>query len=190
MSLKKSLLALAALPLALGGCGVLGLDTSPGTPRPSPSASPNPDDPWIVTAPGSATPSPSASRGVGTPRPGLPPVSFLPVDRSCPQRWLAGEVLIPVTVVPAKGSFTVTWPRQYASNYRITAVPQPLRSGNQPSYPWQDVAPTTGCTVSATIRGLTSGTPYVIWLDAPNSGYDRDGTRHLYSGRSGIVIPL
>ena len=47
-----------------------------------------------------------------------------------------------------------------------------------------------GCTVTATITGLKAGTPYVVWLDAPNTGYERDGTRHPYSGRSGVVYPL
>jgi hypothetical protein len=43
--------------------------------------------------------------------------------------------------------------------------------------------------VSATITGLTSGAAYIVWLDAPNTGRERDGTRHLYSGRSGVVYP-
>jgi hypothetical protein len=183
MSLRKSLLVLAALPLALGGCGALGLGSPTGTPGSSPSASPSPaDSPWIVTIPGAATPSPTPSRGTGTARPGLPPVSFLAVDRSCPQDWRAGAVLIPMVVTPAKGSLTLTWPRQYNSNYLITAVPQPLVSGNQPNYTWQNVAPGSAC--------MVSGKPYIVWLDAPNTGFELDGTRHLYSGRSGVVYPL
>ena len=47
----------------------------------------------------------------------------------------------------------------------------------------------TGCTVRATITGLDPGKAYIVWLDAPNTGHERDGTRHLYSGRSGIVFP-
>jgi hypothetical protein len=192
MSFRKSLLALAALPLALGGCGVLGLGSPAGTPGPSPSATPNPgDSPWIVTVPGAATPSPTPSRGTGTATPGLPPVSFLAVDRGCPQDWHAGAVLIPMIVTPAKGSLVLSWPRQYNSNYLVTAVPQPLVSGNQPTYTWQNVAPpASGCMVSATITGLKSGKPYIVWLDAPNTGFELDGTRHLYSGRSGVVYPL
>ena len=117
------------------------------------------------------------------------PVSFLPVDPECAKTWTVDPVLIPMTIVPGKGSLTVTWPRQYNSNYRITAVPQPLVTGNQPAYKWQDVAAGAGCTVTATIKGLRSGTPYVVWLDAPNTGYMRDGTRHPYSGESGVVYP-
>jgi hypothetical protein len=186
MSITKCLLALVALPFVLGGCGTL----STGTPGPSPSVTPAPSgSPWIVTAGGSATPSPVAS-AAGPRRSALPPVSFLPVDQSCAQNWRIDEVLIPLQVTPAKGALRLTWPREFNSNYRITAVPQPLKKGNQPAYPWQDIAPGGGCTMSATITGLTSGKPYVVWLDAPNTGYERDGTRHPYSGRSGVVYPL
>jgi hypothetical protein len=191
MSFTKSLLVLAALPLALGGCGALGSGAPTGTPGPTPSASPDPNSsPWIVTVQGSATPAPTPSRGNGTATPGLPPVSFLPVDHGCGPDSRIDGALIPMVVTPATGGFTVTWPRRNNSNYRITAVPQPLRAGSQPNYTWQNVAPATTCTVTTTVRGLTSGKPYVLWLDAPNTGYDLDGTRHLYSGRSGVVYPL
>jgi hypothetical protein len=188
--LKKLLWGLIAVPFVLGGCSALGLDSimTPGTPASAaPSAS---GGSWIVVANGSATPSPVPSKAAGTPSPALPPVSIPPGGSGCTQTWDINDVLIPMTVVPAKGSFTVTWPRQWDSNYRITAVPQPLVSGSQPGYTWTNIAPGTGCTVSTTISGVRSGTPYVIWLDAPNTGYERDGTRHPYSGRSGVVYPL
>jgi hypothetical protein len=192
MSLKKSLPVLLALPFALGGCAALGLgpNTAPA-PSASPSAAPGPPGGpgWLVLANGSATPSPSASNA-GTRVPALPPVSFLPVAPVCESASRIDQVLIPLTVTPAKGSLILTWARQFSSNYRITAVPQPLVVGNQPAHPWQNVGPAAGCTVTATIRGLTPGKPYVVWLDAPNSGHERDGTRHPYSGRSGVVYPL
>jgi hypothetical protein len=65
----------------------------------------------------------------------------------------------------------------------------PLVAGAQPAYAWQPVPAGTGCTVTATITGLAGGSPYVVWLDAPNTGYQQDGTRHPYSGRSGVVFP-
>jgi hypothetical protein len=189
LRLGKVLLTLAALPCALGGCGTLGL-TGPGGSTGT-SASPAPSGtPWIAYASGSATPSPSLARATASRSPALPPVSFLPLDPACSAIFTRIDaVLIPLTVKPGKGSLTVTWPRQYDSGYRITAVKQTLVSGYQPTYTWQTVAPATGCTVTATITGLTSGVPYVVWLDAPNTGHERDGTRHLYSGRSGIVYP-
>jgi hypothetical protein len=174
------------VPLALGGCGALGLD-----PPVAPSATPEPvgGPGWLVSTTGDATASPSASAGTGTRATLLPPVSFLPVDPDCAKSFTVEPPLIAMEIVPGKRSLTVTWPRQYDSNYRITAVPQPLVSGNQAPYTWQNVAPATGCTVTATISGLTSGKPYVVWLDAPNSGYQPDGTRHPYSGKSGVVYP-
>jgi hypothetical protein len=193
---RKTALTLVALcvPAALAGCSALGLDSTmvpntsasaPATPGPVSGAG------WVVSTAGSATPSPAPSFANGASRsPALPPVTFLPDDPGCAKQWTVEPVLIPMTVGPGAGSFTVTWPRQYASNYRITAIPQPLISGSQPGYTWQDVPAASGCTVTATISGLKPGKPYVIWLDAPNTGYERDGTRHPYSGRSGVVRPL
>jgi hypothetical protein len=188
--LKKLLYGLIAVPFVVGGCSALGLGT-PTTPDTSAPVTPDPaGSGWIVVAPGSAMPSSGPPAGAGSRSPILPAISFHPVDPGCAQTWDINAVLIPMTVVPAKGSVTVTWPRQWDSNYRIAAVPQPLVSGRQPAYAWQNIAPGTGCTMSATIGGLKSGQPYVIWLDAPNTGYERDGTRHPYSGRSGVIYPL
>jgi hypothetical protein len=188
LPLRSVLLGLAALPFALGGCSALGLGGSSSGPA---SASPAPAaTPWLVYASGSPTPSPVVSFS-GSLSPALPPVSFLPTGSSaCSESFTRLEaVLIPLKVVPGKGSLTVTWPRQYNSGYRITAVKQPLISGNQPAYTWQTVPAGTGCTVTATLKGLKSGVPYIVWLDAPNTGYERDGTRHLYSGASPVVYP-
>ena len=183
MRLRSRLLALAVLPFALGGCGGLGgSGGSSATPAPS-------GTPWILYAGGSATPSPSVSYAASAPAP--PPASFLPATPACAATFTRIEgVRIPLTVTPGKGSLKVTWPRQYYSNYRIAAVKQSLVSGSQSAYTWQNVAAGSGCTVSATITGLKSGAPYIVWLDAPDSGYQLDGTRHLYSGRSGVVYPL
>jgi hypothetical protein len=191
MRYRKAVGLLALIvPMALAGCSALGLGSS-GTPDPGATATTGPVSGagWLVSATGSPTPSPAASKGTGTRPPALPPVSFLPVDPECAKSWTVEPVLIPMQITPGKGSLTVTWPRQYDSNYRITAVPQPLKSGSQPPYTWQDVAASSGCTVTATITGLKSGTPYVVWLDAPNTGYERDGTRHPYAGESGVVYP-
>ncbi|WP_067494784.1 hypothetical protein [Actinoplanes sp. TFC3] len=188
MRILKFLSPLLALPLAVGGCSALGLGSS-GQPGGSASATPNSGPGWIVYATGSATPSPVV-RYSGSRPPALPSVSFLPADPGCSTAYEVDPVLIPVTVTPGKGRLTVTWPRQYDSDYRIAAVKQPLISGAQPNYKWQYVPTPPGCTATATITGLKSGTPYIVWLDAPNTGYERDGTRHPYSGRSGVVYPL
>ncbi|MFI7602693.1 hypothetical protein [Actinoplanes sp. NPDC049681] len=188
MRLLKLLLPVLALPLAVGGCGVLGLGSA-GTPGASASATPAGGPNWIVVASGSATPTPKIGYS-GSPSPALPPVSFLPTAPSdCPDDWTVEPILIPLEVKPGVGKLTVTWPRQYDSDYRITAVKQPLKAGSQPPYTWQSVPPATGCTVTATITGLASGVPYVVWLDAPHTGHERDGSRHPYSGRSDVVYP-
>jgi hypothetical protein len=111
-------------------------------------------------------------------------------EPSCPHDWSRGTVMIPVTVTAGTRSLTATWPRQRESRYTIAAVPQKLVGGVQPAVVWQPVAPaTSGCTVTATVRGLRSGQAYIVWMDAPNPGFDRDGTRYPYSGRSGVVYP-
>jgi hypothetical protein len=192
--MRKTVLGVVALlvPVLLSGCAALGFDVSM-TPGAEPSASaggPVSDAGWIVGETGKATPSPTPTQGNGKyAGASLPPVAFLPIDPSCPMTWTAEPVLIAMTITPGAGSLSVSWPRQYSSGYRITAVPQPLVSGKQPDPVWQDVAPTGACTVTATISGLTSGTPYVVWLDAPGTGYWKDGTRHTYAGESGVVYP-
>ncbi|MFG1605450.1 hypothetical protein [Actinoplanes sp. NPDC049265] len=191
--MRKTVLGVVALlvPVFLSGCAALGLDMSmhPNT-EASPSTGPVSGSGWIVGETGKATPSPTPTRGNGKyAGASLPPVSFLPVDPSCPRNWTAEPVLIPLTIVAGAGSLTVTWPQQNGSNYRITAVPQPLVSGKQPDPVWQDVAPAGGCTVTTTISGLASGTPYVVWLDAPKTGHWLDGARHTYAGESGVVYP-
>jgi hypothetical protein len=184
MRLRKILLPLVALPLAIGGCGLIGLDTS--TPTTGLSATPDAGGDWIVVATGSVTPSPAPTLG-GSRTPVLPPVSFLPVVPGCGEDWTISPVLIPIKVVPGPGRLTVTWLRQFNSDYRITAVKQPLKAGPQPDYSWQSVPAGSGCMITATISGLKKGVPYVVWVDAPNTGAERDGTRHPYSGRSGVV---
>jgi hypothetical protein len=174
-----AVVALVVLP-ALGGC-------SAPAPAPTATALP-PGDSWIVVEQGkaSAGATPSGNRRSPSASPTAP--LGTPGTR-CPADWTGGTVLIPMTVTAGAGSVTATWPAQGTSHYRITAVPQDLVAGSQPVYDWQDVAPASGCFVTATITGLTSGKPYIVWLDAPATGADRDGTPHRYSGRSGVVYP-
>lgn len=179
-------LALAALPFGLAGCG--------GKPTPTTSASPTPTSgPWVLFQSGNPTPSAPGSWFTGTPPPGLPSVSFLATNSaSCSIGWPeSGQVLIPMNITPVSGGFKVEWPSAYGSYYRITAVRQNnLVAGAQPTPTWQTVRAGGGCTTSATISGLVPGAPYIIWLDAPDTPRGADGTRSLYSGKSGVVKPL
>lgn len=183
----RRILAVVALavPLPLAGCGVLGLGSA--DPEASTATPGTPGDSWIVVETGSATPSPTPSMGTASasPFPSLTGAS----DGGCPADWSGESVLIPLTVTVGRRSLTVTWPRQRDSNYRISAVPQDLGAGTQPDVVWQPVAPGPGCTVTTTLSGLTSGKAYIVWLDAPGAGFQRDGTPNKRSGRSGVVYP-
>jgi hypothetical protein len=186
MRLGTVALALAALPSVLGGC-------AGGTATPAVSATPaTAATPWLVVATGSVTPTPVPSTSVSY-RHGLPAVSFLATSSGCAVGWpQSGLVLIPMIVTPLKGALKVQWSADYGSVYRLTAVDQRLVAGPQPTPSWQTVHAGTGCpgTMTATITGLTTGVPYIVWLDAPNPPRGLDGTSGLRSGKSGIVIPL
>jgi len=182
---RAFVLALAALPLGLAGCG--------GAPAPTATSSPTPTKgPWVLFRPGSPTPAPAGSFYTGRRPAGLPSVSFLSTSSAgCAIGWPdSGEVLIPMNITPIAGGFKVEWPSAYGSSYRLTAVLQGLVLGAQPTPSWQTVPAGAGCTTSATITGLTSGSPYIIWLDAPGTPRRADGSRSLYSGKSGVVKPL
>jgi hypothetical protein len=184
MRLRRHLPALALLPFLLGGCG------GTSAPAAKPSGATAKDEPWVVVATGSITPSPKPSAGRSA-KPALPPVSFLPTSAACTMAWpdTVGQVLIPMVVTPGSGSLSVVWPNRYGGNYRLTAVPQDLVTGAQPEPPWQTVTAGSACEASATISGLQSGRAYIVWLDAPDTPRDLDGSRSLYTGRSGIVKP-
>lgn len=180
----RSALVLAAL--ALGGCS-----GGSATPTASGTATAN-GQPWVVVKPGKATPSAGAARFGGSPKPALPPVSFMPTGAACKIAWpeYQGQVMIPLLVTPGSRSLTVQWPNRYGNTYRVAAVQQSLVTGAQREPVWKTVSTGSDCEGSATITGLTSGEAYMVWLDAPDTPRDVDGTRSLYTGRSGIVKPL
>ncbi|MGY1738243.1 hypothetical protein [Geodermatophilus sp. SYSU D00684] len=76
---------------------------------------------------------------------------------------------VPPGVVPGVGSATVSWQadgRESVQGYRVTAVSQQLVSGPQPAPPQVTVGQRGDCgEVTASIGGLTSGVPYVFWLE-------------------------
>ncbi|GAA0794196.1 hypothetical protein Sya03_31870 [Spirilliplanes yamanashiensis] len=185
--------ALAALPLLLSGCDtsmITGKDGAADTVVAEGSASP--EDSWILFEKGraAATPKPSATaKPSPTPTPSFSP---LPEDTVCAFDWLAGQVLLPVNTEVGAGSIRASWPRvgePPPDSFRITAVPQDNVSGVQPELEWQTVTVTSGCSASGTITGLRPGRPYIVWVDAPESGYQLDGTPRPRSGRSGVVYP-
>jgi hypothetical protein len=182
-----TVVALLVLP-ALTGCNALGLGA--GTPGGSASATPSAGsgNSWVVVQQGKATGSPSPSAGTAAPS-ASPSWLLGSPGPTCPADWSGGSVLIPMTVTAGTGSLTASWPRQGGSTYRIAAVLQHLVGGIQPTPVWQNVPAGSGCTVTATVSGLKSGKPYILWLAAPSAGFQRDGTPNRYSGRSQVVYP-
>ncbi|GAB2612808.1 hypothetical protein Aab01nite_68710 [Paractinoplanes abujensis] len=182
--MRRGPVLVVMLPFLLSACG------SGSTP--SGSASPTAADgpAWVNVEPGRPTSS-AVSKYTGTPRPGLPPVSFLPTSSACAVAWNedVGRVFIPMIVTVGRGSLTVQWPNRFGNRYRVAAVPQELVSGAQPEPQWQTVTTGAECTAGTTISGLKSGAAYVVWLDAPDTPRGLDGSRGLYSGRSQIVQP-
>lgn len=181
---------LAALPLALlTGCGG-GSATPTASPAPGAGAGGGANtEPWVRVEPGKAVSS-APVYFTGSPPAGLPPVSYLPTPSPTCQSWpLQEAVLIPMQLTVGAGSIAVSWPNRFGNLYRVTAVPQDLVTGAQPDPVWKTVSTGTECTASTTITGLTPGRAYIVWLDAPNTPRKRDGSRDLYSGKSGIVIP-
>lgn len=187
-------LAMLATVLLSAGCEVPGL----GAAGPAASATPEPDstDSWIIVARGSATPSPGTGRGVPpSPTPTLPlPVATAAPAGTAPARC-AGTTrsgqLNGLSVQPGARSATVTWFNggdPGLVSYRLAAVPQRLETGNQLPVDWQDVPAGAGCrTMSFTISGLSSGEPYIFWLDAVSRRLVGDGTRDNAVGRSEVV---
>jgi hypothetical protein len=180
------LVRLALAISVLAGCA----SGATSTPETSATTAKTIPEPWVVVQPGNATATASTTKG-GSPKPALPPVSYLPTTSACAIAWPQADlVLIPMIVTPIAGGFQVRWPASYGPSYRLTAVHQGLISGAQPEPTWQTVPAGAGCTVSATIKGLISGDPYIIWLDAPDTPTRTDGSRSLRSGKTAVVKPL
>ncbi len=181
---------LAAVSLLVAGCAP-GTTGSGRIHRVGQNSQLGPGDSWIVVAQGKPTPPPPVTVGSTPPTP-LPTLKPIPTDTSCAFTWLAGQVLIPVTVTVGSNSIDVSWPRVGSpapTTYRVAAVPQDLVAGAQPPTEWKTVQATSGCSAKTQIGNLTSGAPYVVWLDAPDSGYQIDGTPRPRSGRSSVVYP-
>ena len=72
-------------------------------------------------------------------------------------------------------------------DYRVTAISQDLRSGQQEEIGWTRAAPAKCGDVSATVPGLSAGTPYVFSVDVVKKRTDRDGTYTETVARSQVV---
>jgi hypothetical protein len=94
--------------------------------------------------------------------------------------------------VAGVGSATVSWQadnRTEVVGYRVQAVDQVLVTGTQPAPVQQTVAQPAGCiAVTATVGGLTSGDPYVFWLEEQVTDATTGVTRFVQVGTSDPVV--
>ena len=125
-------------------------------------------------------------------RPGVPygvPPRTAPPPASCgghgsPRRIHPG-------VVPGVASATVSWQADgfaRVRRYRVQAFTQRLVSGRKPGPPVRFAAQPAGCEpVTVAFAGLTSGVPYVFWLEEEVSG-SSGVLRWVQVGTSSAVV--
>ncbi|WP_344733935.1 hypothetical protein [Nocardioides fonticola] len=81
---------------------------------------------------------------------------------------LGPAMTLPVTVTPGKGRLRVSWqqPSDWSgiSGWQVATVARPMATA---PVTWRAVKSAAACTtVSVTLKGLVSGTPYEVWLEA------------------------
>jgi hypothetical protein len=95
-------------------------------------------------------------------------------------------------VVAGTGSATLDWmadDRSEVLGYRVQAVSQQLVAGEQPAPVVQSAAQPSGCVpVSVTITGLSSGVPYVFWLEEQVVSASTGVARLVQVGSSEAVV--
>jgi hypothetical protein len=181
------------------------------TPTATPTATPTPmlaaaqgvdtlDD--VATA--SSLASVAAEGGLAIPQPPRPhqivimpnaavgtPPSYKQRPDACGGSGTTPRRMVP-GVVAGAGTATVDWMsdnRPEVLGYRVQAVSQRLVGGQQPAPVVQTVGQPTGCVpVSVTITGLTSGDPYVFWLEEQVTSASTGVTRLVQVGTTGAVV--
>jgi len=95
-------------------------------------------------------------------------------------------------VVAGVGIATLDWmadARPEVIGYRVQAVSQQLVGGEQPDPILQAVAQPEGCVpISVTMNGLTSGAPYVFWLEEQVTSASTGVTRLVQVGTTSAVV--
>jgi hypothetical protein len=181
------------------------------TPTPTPAATPTPTlaaaqgvDTLDDVATASSLASVAAEGGLAIPQPPRPhqivimpnaaigtPPGYKQRPDACggggttPRRMTPG-------VVPGAGTATLDWmadARPEVLGYRVQAVSQQLVAGQQPAPVMQTVAQPDGCVpVSVTLTGLTSGVPYVFWLEEQVTSSSTGVTRLVQVGTTSAVV--
>ncbi|GIF13132.1 hypothetical protein Ate01nite_31640 [Actinoplanes teichomyceticus] len=153
---------------------------------------------WLLMATGSVAPSPTVSFAprVRAADATLPPTASAPATptpsgSACESSGFRGGAIDGLTVTPGRTSAVVKWFHPQDANlvqYRIIAVSQDLVSGPQPETPgWITVTPGRCGWMTATVSGLTAGTPYVFSVDGVWTRRGMDGTYARTVARSGVV---
>ena len=95
-------------------------------------------------------------------------------------------------VVPGAGRATLDWMsdnRPEVLGYRVQAVSQRLVAGSQPPPVVVSAAQPAGCvSVSVTVPALTSGEPYVFWLEEQVTSASTGVTRLVQIGTTEAVV--
>lgn len=194
-------LALLAPLVFLTGCGLLGSGSATSSSAGGSSASDatNPGQPFQIYAQGSPTATPTTSSGV-PPYPFPTATGFLPITggttRATPTATCGPDMvhfssIKGLTVVPGTTSAVVTWYNVGGYNlkqYRVTAISQDLKRGEQRDVGFTEVTPAAPCgQLSVSVPKLDRATNYVFSVDAVVYRHSGDGT---YAGtiyRSGVV---
>ncbi|HWS32364.1 MAG TPA: fibronectin type III domain-containing protein [Actinoplanes sp.] len=195
--MKSAALALAVLPVLLAGCSSSSSSDAEKNGGSAQSTG-NPGRNWILFDQGSVSPVPSTTYGTASPTPStaLPTLSGGSSPRPTPSPTCTPLEHIPLInglgVVPSSTSAVITWYNQGGSDlidYRITAQSQILISGAQKELGWTKSAPKKCGYVSATISGLTPGTPYIFTVDMVRTrdSLQLDGVQTSTIGRSRVV---
>jgi hypothetical protein len=116
------------------------------------------------------------------------------VPKACPPP-IGPATKLNLTVAAGKGSIAVSWtapPLEVSriKRWRIAAVDS-SGSAQQTAVTWQTVKAGTTCkTVKTTLKGLTSGHVYEVWLEvvAASSAWDGSTVNRMVGRASGVQV--
>ena len=194
------LLGLVFVPDLPGGDGVRAVDAAATAPVANPNnfSSTGGTGSILIPAPALAAPPTMIVPHPEVVRVGIAPpyVPYgVPAKTSPPPAKCGGYSTprrITPTVVPGTGSATVSFPSDPSSDvqgYRVQAVRQALATGTQPPHVVATAAQRTGCgAVTVSLSGLTSGTPYVFWLEEQSVDKVDGKTLYVQVGSSEPVV--
>lgn len=179
------------------GWAVFFTDLGTTTDDPAAGAADGASSSWVVVDQGTPLVS-SSPRPAGSPS--ASPTVMMPVQRTgtatpgpsgdCSGQPTGGK-LGGLTVEPGAGTADVTWYNPGDPSlveYRLTAMPQIIVTGQQPDLDWQTVEPGEPCReITVTVTGLDREAPYMFSLDAVSKAYNTDGNRTTTIARSLVV---